>query len=591
MGKREEREIDPLSRLLGWAGPTNRALYVLSVALAVIGVVGNVLPYYAAGQMVLGVLGGNRSLGFYGGWCAFAAVSFGCHIVFHYASTSVSHIATFRTISSVRRRLASKLTRVPMGYVLDTPSGTLKNILVEKADGIEVALAHVVPEMTSDLLVPIAVVAYLFSLDWRLALVSLATIPVGALVYGQMMRDYEEWYGRTVTTGNEMSSAAVEYVNGIEVIKAFGRSASSYEKFSRAVHAYAHSFIDWMAHCQIWSDLGLSIMPATLVGVLPVGCLLVASGQLEPATFVLAAILSLGIFPPLYAAMSFMDSLAQLGTVVGQIADVLGQGEQLRADEPSSGLRAGEVPSIELTDMRFSYGDAEVLHGVDLSVEAGTVCALVGPSGSGKSTLARLMAGFWDPGEGSVCLGGVPLTSLSASQLADEVAYVSQDNYLFDQSIMENIRMGRPDATDEEVMEVARQSGCHDFIMALDHGYQTVVGGGGGHLSGGERQRVAIARAMLHDSPVVILDEATAYTDPESEAQVEAAVSRLVAGRTLVVIAHRLSTITDADKIVVVDDGRIRASGTHEELMGSCELYRKMYQAHMGARDMASEGE
>ncbi|OFK24289.1 ABC transporter ATP-binding protein [Olsenella sp. HMSC062G07] len=580
----------PLARLYEWSRPYH-GLYLLSVLLAVVGVAGSVLPYVAAGNMVVAVLQGRRELGLYVGWCAFAAASYGCYVLFHYASTSVSHLATFRTISAVRRLVATKLARVPMGYVLDTPSGTLKNILVEKADGIETVLAHAVPEMTSNLLVPVVVVAYLFSLDWRLALVSLATLPVGALALGQMMRDYESWYGRTVRTGNEMSSAAVEYVNGIQVIKAFGRSASSYEKFSTAARNHARSYIDWMAHCQVWSDLALAIMPATLVGVLPVGCMLVSAGQLAPETLVLAATLSLGIFPPLYAALSFFDSLAQVGTIVGQISGVLDEREQRRADDGAVLPALEDVPGIELSGVRFSYGDVEVLHGVDLSVMPGSVCALVGPSGSGKSTLARLMAGYWDPDAGTVSLGGRNLTSLSARQLADEVAYVSQECYLFNDSIMENIRMGRPDATDAEVMEAARLCGCHEFIMALDHGYQTVVGDAGGHLSGGERQRVAIVRAMLHDSPVIILDEATAYTDPESEAQVEAAVSRLIRGRTLVVIAHRLSTITTADRIVVVDGGLVRASGTHEELMEECALYRRMYLTHRGARDEAQEGE
>ena len=473
-----------------------------------------------------------------------------------------------------------------MGYVLDTPSGTLKNIMVEKADSIETTLAHVVPEMTSDLLVPVVVVVYMLTLNWALTLVSLVTIPVAVLAYSQMMRDFEQWYGRTITASNDMAQTSVEYVNGIEVIKAFGRSASSYERFARAVDNYAHSFIDWMAHCQVWQDLALSVAPATLVAVLPVGCLMLAQGWIDPATFVLVAILSVGVFPPLYAAISFLDALAQVGTTVDQISEVLDQREQTRAEGATTlAAPGGDVPGIELAGVHFSYGHGEVIHGIDLSVRPGTVTALVGPSGSGKSTLARLMAGFWDPDEGEVRLGGVPLKRMSAGQLSDLVAYVSQDNYLFDETVMENIRMGRPQASDEEVIEAARQSGCHEFIEGLDHGYQTVVGGGGGHLSGGERQRIAIARAMLHDAPIVILDEATAYTDPESEAQVEAAVSRLVAGRTLIVIAHRLSTITDADRIVVVSDGRIEAAGTHGELMEGCGLYRAMYLAHIGARD------
>ena len=621
---------NPMARLLEWAGSV-RWLYAVSVALAVVSVAGNVVPYYAAGRMIGGVIDNVRDFGFYLHWCLVAALAYLAYVACHHLSTAISHRATFATIARTRRAVADRLARVPLGYVLDTPSGKLKNVMVERLDAIEPALAHVVPEMTSNLLVPLVVVVYMFTLNWILALASLAVIPVGLFAYMQMMGDYEKWYGNTVKTGNEMASASVEYVNGIEVIKAFGRSASSYEKFSKAAFAYAHSFIDWMAHCQIWQDLGLAIAPATLVTVLPVGCGLVMAGWLDPSTFVLVAVLSLAVFPPLYAAMSFVDSLAQVGTVVGEISSVLDQPEQPRSDTPARLDPA--APAAELRDVRFSYrepavvdaasgattsaapttgsdadapdsalataadaaSDAapatgavaarEVIHGVSLAIPRGSVTALVGPSGSGKSTLARLIAGFWDATSGEVRVEGARVQDMTPEQLSAQVAYVAQDNYLFDDTIMNNIRMGRPGASDEEVVACAEASGCDAFIRGLEHGYQTVVGGAGGHLSGGERQRVAIARAMMKDAPLVILDEATAYTDPESEAEVERAVSRLVAGRTLVVIAHRLSTVTDADQIVVVNDGRVEARGTHDELMAGCALYRDMYLAHIGAKD------
>lgn len=581
----------PVARLLGWAGP-RRWYYLASVLLAVAGVVGSIVPYFSAANMIVGVLGGVRVFSYYARWALVAAGGALAYLVFHYASTAVSHVATFATISGVRRAIADKLTRVEMGYVLDTPYGRLKNIMVEKADSIETTLAHAVPEMTSNLLVPVAVVAYMFSLDWRMALAALVTIPLGALCFMGMLRDYEAKYGEFVEANESMNATAVEYVNGIEVIKAFGQSASSYEKFTRAVHRAAHSAIDWMHSVQVFQDAGLAVMPATLVCVLPVGCVLVMQGTLEPATFVIEAVLSLAIFPPLYAAFGFVDNLSQIGTIVGAIAEVLDQPEQRRAERPAplaapdgSPLAPGAAPTIELSGVRFSYGEDEVVHGVDLVIEPGQVTALVGPSGSGKSTLARLVAGFWDADAGSVRFGGADVRDMTAGQLADLVAYVEQDNYLFDETVMENIRMGRPGATDEEVVACARAAGCDGFIRGLAHGYQTVVGGAGGHLSGGERQRIAIARAMLKDAPVVILDEATAYTDSESEAVVEDAVSRLVAGRTLVVIAHRLSTVTGAGKIVVVNDGRIEDEGTHEELLSRCGLYREMWRAHEGARD------
>lgn len=573
----------PVALLLEWAGRANRVRFALSVALAVVGVAGSIVPYYAAGQMIVGVLEGVRDFAYYVGWCGVAAGGYGLYLVFHYASTAVSHVSAFSTISMIRRRMAAKLTRVPLGYVLDKPSGALKNIMVEKVDSIETTLAHVLPEMTSNLLVPLAVVAYMFALDWRMALVALITLPIGFLAYMGMMKDYRSWYEKTVSAGEAMSAASVEYVGGIEVIKAFGRSASSYDKFSQAVHRYAHSFIDWMHHVQVFQDLGLAIWPATLVTVLPVGCMFVMQGTLAPATFVMVAVLSLSLFPPLYAAMNFIDTLAQIGTVVEQISSVLDVPEQRRADR--SAVLDGK--RIELEDVRFSYGREEVIHGVNLTIEPGQVTALVGPSGSGKSTLARLVAGFWDVDGGAVKIGGVSVNDLEAAQLAACISYVEQDNYLFDETVMDNIRMGRPTATDEEVVACAKASGCHAFIEGLEHGYQTVVGGSGGHLSGGERQRIAIARAMMKDAPIVMLDEATAYTDPENEAVIEQAVGRLVAGKTLVVVAHRLSTVVDADKIVVVRDGRIEAEGTHDELMAACPLYADMYRAHMESKDAA----
>lgn len=582
------RQPSPIAQLFSWSDKKKE--YALSVALAILGVAGSMIPYVAAGNIIANILQGSRDWNGFVQWIVWAAAGYVVYLIGHFSSTAVSHAATFATVSRIRRMLAQKLTRVPMGYVLDTPSGTLKSLMVEKVDSIETTMAHAVPELSSNLLVSAAVIIYIFVLDWRLALLTFVPIALGMVCMMGMMLDYDKWFSNTVRTGKIMNNTSVEFISGMEVIKAFGQSASSYKKFSQAVHDSAHAFIDWMAHCQIWSDVALSVAPATLLLVLPLGCLFVLDGSLAPETFVLAAVLSLGIFPPLYAAMSFSDALAEIGITVGEIQKVLSAPEQQRArSDLGAAVSTADLLAkpMSLRDVSFSYdGSREVLHNINVDIAPQSVTALVGPSGSGKSTLARLIAGFWDPTQGSVSIAGVPIQNMTADQLAALIAYVDQKTYLFDDTIMNNIRMGRPAATDDEVMACAKASGCHEFICSLSEGYQTVVGSSGGHLSGGERQRIAIARAMLKDAPIVLLDEATAYTDPESEAEVQAAVAKLVANKTLVVIAHRLSTIKDADRIVVVNDGRIEAAGTHEQLMHTCALYADMYRAHIGAKNM-----
>jgi ATP-binding cassette subfamily B protein len=570
------------SRLAEFAAPHKRN-YIVSVVLAVLGVAAGMVPYFAVSQIVIRLIGGGRDFAWHLAWCAIAAAGFLCRALLHNLSTGLSHKATFAVISEVRRRIAAKLTRVPMGYVLDTPSGKLKNTLVEKVDSIEPTLAHVLPEMASNLLVPVAIIVYLFMLDWRMALVSLITLPIGTVCYIGMMKGYAEKFGRYIAVGKHMNATAVEYVNGIEVIKAFGRSATSYEKFSQAVKTNANYGLDWMRECQVYFALSIGIWPAVLIGVLPLGCVFFMNGTLAAPAFITVMILALGIMAPLLSAMYYTDDIAKIGTVVGDIGAVLDVPEQVRP----AGRADLKGTDIVLDDVAFSYGGEEVLHGVSLAIPAGTVTALVGPSGGGKSTIAKLIASFWDVTGGSVAVGGVDVRDIPANQLMDTIAYVAQDNYLFDESVLENIRMGKPSADDGEVKAAAKAAGCHDFIMALEHGYDTIAGGAGGHLSGGERQRIAIARAMLKNAPIVILDEATAYTDPENEAVIQAAVAKLVEGKTLIVIAHRLSTVTDSDKITVIESGRILAEGRHAQLLETCELYRNMWNAHIGAKDAA----
>ena len=578
MEKQSRRSVP--SWIWDFAGQ-HRTQYVLSGLSAVCGVVCGILPYFVMAGIISDLLGGCRDMSIYIKNCLVMAVLWLGRCGFHSISTTLSHKATFAVLGTIRKRVCAKLSRVPLGTVLDIPSGSIKNVLVERIDSIETTMAHIIPEFTSNLLVPIALLLYLFILDWRMALAVLATVPIGFGCYALMTRDYEESYQNTINKTKILNDTAVEYINGIEVIKAFGQSKTSYARFVSAAKEGADCFIDWMRSCIFGQSAGMAIFPSTLVGILPICCLLSMNGSLAADQLISVIVLSFGVMQPLITAYSYTDDLAQLGTIVGEVADIL---EQEDLHRPGTASSQPKDNSIQLKDVRFAYGEKEVLHGVSLRIEPGTVNALVGPSGSGKSTIARLVASLWDVDSGSILLGGVDIRTLPLQECTSRIAYVSQDNYLFDLSVMDNIRMGRKGATDEQVIAAAKKCGCHEFIMSLEHGYQTVCGVSGGHLSGGERQRISIARAMLKDAPIIILDEATSYTDPENEAVIQSALARLIQGKTLLVIAHRLSTVADADRIFVVEDGKIAAQGTQAELLEGCPLYRNMWEAHISVK-------
>ena len=561
--------------------------YITSVTFAVIGAAFQILPFFVMARVIGKLLAGNRELSSYLADCAVIAAFWLLRVLFHSLSTAQSHKATFAVLGNIRKQGLEKLSRMPLGDVQAKGSGELKNILVERVDSIEPTLAHVIPEMSSNAVVALATLVYLFVLDWRMALASLITFPLGMVFFMLMMAGYNKNYARTVAATNTLNDTAVEYIGGIEVIKVFGKAKSSYEKFVTAARECARSYIDWMNKSNFYFTFAINIMPATLLSVLPIGGLLLKSGTLSPEKFVLVVILSMGLITPIIGCMKFTDDLAKVGTIIGQVTDILTASELSR---PETDIETPQGSTVELHNVRFGYNDTEVLHGIDLAFREGTVNALVGPSGSGKSTIAKLIASFWDVNSGSITVGGADIRSISAEHYHRLVAYVSQDNFLFDDTVRENIRMGRPDATDAEVEQAARNCGCYDFIMGLENGFDTVVGSGGGHLSGGEKQRISIARAMLKNAPIVILDEATAYTDPENEAVIQESVARLVRGKTLIVIAHRLSTIVDADQIVVVNDGHVEAAGTQAELLQNCPLYETLWNAHIASRDSAEGG-
>lgn len=581
----EKKERSTVSWLAEFAGE-KKNLYVASVVVAIIGVACSIVPYIIMGDIVAKLIGGNHDWQIYVKDGMLMAAFWVGRVIFHGISTSCSHKATFHVLATIRKRLCDKLARVPLGRVKDTPSGSLKNIMVERVDSIETTLAHVLPEFTANLLAPLSVFIYLLIIDWRMALVSLITLAVGMLAFMGQMIGYEESYQNAINKTKILNDTAVEYINGIEVIKAFSKAQKSYERFEVAAKEGAECYVGWMRRCNVFFCIAMVLAPCTTLAVLPIGGIFLMHGSLAFADLVMCLILSLGLVSPIITMMSYMDDMAKVGTIIGEVAGILSW-EDL--ERPVQDKKQVKDYSISLSGVTFGYHEKEVLHGIDMNIQEGTVNALVGPSGSGKSTIAKLIASLWDVTSGSIKIGGVDIKDLSLEEYNRKVAYVSQDNYLFDDTIRENIRMGNLHATDAEVEEVAKKSGCHEFIMGLENGYDTIVGGAGGHLSGGERQRISIARAMLKDAPIVILDEATAYTDPENEAVIQSSVARLVQGKTLIVIAHRLSTIADADKIFVIKDGRVAEEGTHQQLLEKGKIYSQMWQSHIGVKNDENE--
>ena len=579
-----KEKCSPASKLWGWAKPYH-IRFIGSVVLAVLGVASGMVPYFCVAAMIRLLLSGTASWNICMQWCCIALAGYLGKVLFGSLSTLISHTATYHTLRDLRKAMTGKLARVPMGTVLDTPSGQYKTTIVDRVEGMEPILAHLIPEMTSNALVPIGIFIYLVVLDWRMALISLITLAIGFLILAQSGKTYAKRWKGAVETGRRMNNAIVEYVGGIQVVKAFSQSAGSYQKYADSVKANAQYYVDWMGDNLKYMASWTAVIPAVLVAVLPAGFAFWSSGSLSAANFLTVIVFSLGLTGPIMAAMTFVDDLAVLGTNVGEISAILDAPELERPETP---VKLGRL-NIALKDGSFTYGkqDEEVLHGINLEIRPGTVTALVGPSGSGKSTIAKLIAGFWDVSSGFITVGGIDVRKIPMKQSTSQIAYVSQDNYLFNRTVWENIRMGRKGATDAEIEAAAKAAGCEAFIQRLEKGYDTVVGSGGGSLSGGERQRVAIARAMLKDAPIAILDEATASIDSENEAAIQKAISALTKGRTLVVIAHRLSTITAADNIVVVQDGRIAAQGKQGDLLRTSPLYADMWAAHLGARDQA----
>lgn len=574
-----------LGILLSFAAPC-RGKMAASVVLAILSVAGGFVPYLGVYQIIRLFLERQASWEGILFWCGVCLAGYAVKVAGYALSTMLAHVSAYTILEGLRLQAADRLMGAPLGEVDSRPIGAMKSTIVDRIEDIEPPLAHMIPELSSNILLPLVVVVAMFAIDWRMGLALLVTIPVALIPMAFGMRTYNKNYAAYMAANAHVNSVIVEYVEGIQVVKAFSQGERSYQKFAQAVSSFKAFTMDWYRCTWASMNLCLSILPTTLLGTLPMGIYLYQTGVLDPAQVTLCLMMALGIVTPLMSATAFINSMKSMQFAVKDTRELLDlpQLSQSEQDAPLEGC------SIQLKDVSFSYGGSDgkdVLHHLDLTIPQGKFTALVGPSGGGKSTIARLVARFWDVTGGSITLGGRDIRALPLKQLSREISFVTQDNFLFDCSLKENIRLGRPGASDEEVFAAAKAAQCDEFIGRLEHGWDTAAGDAGKQLSGGERQRIAIARAILKDAPIVILDEATAFTDPENEDKIQRSIMALSKGKTLLVIAHRLSTIQNANQIVVLEKGQIVDRGTQRELLSRCPLYQALWAAHVGAQTWA----
>jgi ATP-binding cassette subfamily B protein len=548
-----------------------------SVLSAVISVFGGILPYYGLYKIVVMLIDKDRIISQYFLWIVFILIGFILQIIFHMLSTSLSHQVAYTILCNIRNELAKRLAKAPLGVVLNEKKGKMKNIIIDRVEGIEIPIAHMIPEGFSNLLLSISVFVLLIIIDYRFALAMSISIIIAFGIMSVTLKDYKIKYQKAMKTSDYVNSVIVEYSEGIEVIKMFNNSEESYEKYEKAVIGFRNHILEWYKSVETALNFSMALLPTTLLGVVPVGVLLYKNGIIAPAEFVLAITLSMGVVPALMNMMNFLNKSKEIEYALDSASELLNI-EQLEESKKEVNI---SNYNIEIKNVCFGYQKEKmIIKGIDMFIKEGKFSALIGPSGSGKSTIAKLIARFWDVTSGEILIGGINIKKIPLKQLSKIISFVTQDNFLFDCSIMDNIRMGNINATNEDVIKVSKAARCHDFILALEKGYDTQAGEAGNKLSGGEKQRIAIARAMLKNAPIVILDEATTYTDVENEYEIQKSLAELTKGKTLIVIAHRLSTIKNADSILLMKNGLIKAEGNHNKLIKTCKMYKNMWESH-----------
>lgn len=578
-----------LARLIEIAG-TKRRLLIGAMLLAVITAIVQFVPIIAVYNILIELAEHalDPSLidkAYIWLWSYIALGAFFAFGVLTFASLMLSHIAAFNILYEIRMQLVQKMVRLPLGFFSRRASGELKKIMSDDVERIELFIAHHIPDIVTALLFPLILVSYMFAVDWRLAIVVLAVLAMAFYVMGRMYtgKKIREVSKRYVETLGRMNASIVEYIRGIQVVKTFTESTNAYRKLNDDIKEYRKFANEVNVQYQPTYVGFLTILSSALLFIIPVAVWLLV-GSASYATFVPVLLMFLffgvAVFFPVLKLLWIGSFLNQNNMGVQKIDDILYMDEIEEPDIP----RHPKDASVEFRNVSFAYDTTPILKAISFISHPGTITALVGPSGAGKSTVAMLAARFWDVQSGEILIGGVPVKEIPTSVLMDNVAFVFQNNMLFFDTIEENIRMGNKTATFEEVARAACAAQCHEFIESLPNGYQTLVGEGGIYLSGGEAQRIALARAILKDSPIILLDEATAFADPENEGKILAAFSHLIKGKTVLVIAHRLSTITNADRILYVDKGVIAEQGTHEQLLALKGEYARMWETYNRAK-------
>ena len=553
---------------------------VWATILMCIGIIANIVPYFFLYQIISPLTRGEHiDASFILIRVVAVAV---CEIIFsisYVQGLTFSHISAYNTLKNLRISLQGKLEKQPLGNINELGTGRIKKVFTDDIDQIELLLAHAIPEGIANIAIPVIIIVLMFVFDWRLGLLSLVPLVVGMFAMGMMMKSGMEKMNAYYESAANMNNTIIEYVNGMEVVKVFNKDGDSYKRFGDVVRSYRDFTLDWYKVCWPWMAIYSSVLPCLVLLMLPFGSMMVLGGTISLDKMVLVFCMSFAVGPSVLKALNFAGKFPQLDYKIAELEKMM---EHPPLKEGTSSFKGTDL-DVEFRDVHFGYEDTEVLHGVDLSLKQGTTTALVGESGSGKSTLAKLLVHYYDLDSGSITIGGQDITDMSLEALNNQVAFVSQEQFLFNTTLYENILIGKPDATKEEVLEAAKRAQCNEFLERFPGGLQTSAGDGGKQLSGGERQRISLARAILKNAPIIVLDEATAFMDPENEEKMNAALDEIVKDKTVLVIAHRLSTIKNADKICVMKEGKCIAADIHEKLLMDCPEYKKLWEASVSA--------